>query len=58
VVVTILGNPYGFAASGTTARDNLVGNYTLDADGNCIQAACNPAGEEPIGYRKPSGVHW
>jgi Right handed beta helix region len=52
-------NTYGFPASGTTARDNLVGAYTIDpATGNCTAAACNPSGQEPIGYRKPSGVHW
>ena len=52
-------NKYGFSASGTTARDNLVGGHAIDAStGNCTAAACNPAGKEPIGYRKPSGVHW
>lgn len=52
-------NEHGFAASGTTARDNLSGSqYAIDADGACTVAACNPAGQEPIGYRKPSGVHW
>ena len=58
VVVNRLGNRNGFSASGTTARDNLVGNYALDANGNCTAAACNPLGEEPIGYRRPAGVHW
>ena len=48
----------GFAQSGTTARDNLVGNHAMSADGQCIAAACNRAGQEPIGYRKPAGVHW
>ncbi len=40
---------------------NLFGTpslVTLDADRNCISANCNPASEEPIGYRKPSGVAW
>jgi hypothetical protein len=51
-------NKYGFSDSGTTARSNLVGRYAIDpATGNCTAAACNPAGG-PIGYRKPSGVHW
>jgi hypothetical protein len=31
---------------------------TLDAQGNCTSSNCNPSGEEPIGYRKPSGVSW
>ena len=31
---------------------------SLDAAGNCTTAACNPAGQEPIGFRKPAGVHW
>ena len=48
----------GFAQSGTTARDNLVGGYAMNAIGECTAAACNPAGAEPIGYRKPAGVHW
>ena len=59
VVVNRLGNPNGFAASGTTARANLVGSYAIDpVTGNCVSAACNPSGQEPIGYRKPAGVHW
>jgi len=48
----------GFAQSGTTARNNLVGGYAMNAIGECIAASCNPAGAEPIGYRKPAGVHW
>jgi hypothetical protein len=48
----------GFAQSGTTARDNLVGGYAMSADGQCTAAACSPVGRGPIGYRKPSGVHW
>jgi hypothetical protein len=48
----------GFPQSGTTARDNLVGGYAMNAIGECTAAACNPAGAEPIGYRKPAGVHW
>ena len=47
----------GFAQSGTTARDNLVGNYAMSAIGECLAAACNP-GAGPIGYRRPAGVHW
>ncbi len=31
---------------------------TLDAQGNCTSTNCNPAGQQPIGYRKPSGVSW
>ena len=57
LVVATLNNPNGFAASGTTSTDSLVGNYAIDAVGNCTSAACNPA-SGPIGYRKPSGVHW
>ncbi|HWM62709.1 MAG TPA: hypothetical protein VNP96_01815 [Solirubrobacterales bacterium] len=55
----------GFALTGSsgsaTFSDNIWGEptaVTLDADGNCTSAECNPAGQEPIGYRKPSGVHW
>lgn len=48
----------GFAQSGTTARNNLVGNHAINANGECTAAACNPAGAEPIGFRKPAGVHW
>jgi hypothetical protein len=52
-------NKYGFAAGGTTARDNLHGAlYTIAGNGDCTAAACNPVGQEPIGYRKPSGVRW
>ena len=48
----------GFAQSGTTARDNLVGNHAMSADGQCTAAACTTTGGAPIGYRKPTGVHW
>ncbi len=55
----------GFAqdgsASAATFASNLWGKpslVTLDADGNCTSANCNPSGQEPIGYRKPSGVNW
>ena len=48
----------GFAQSGTTAQDNLVGTHAMSADGQCTAAACNPTGQPPIGYRKPAGVHW
>jgi len=54
----------GFADNGYDAAivsPNIFGkpsSVTLDADGNCTSANCNPAGQEPIGYRKPSGVHW
>jgi hypothetical protein len=48
-----------FAASGTAASNNLNGSgYAIDGAGNCTSAACNPAGAEPIGFRKPAGVHW
>jgi hypothetical protein len=59
VVNATFWNEFGFAASATTERDNLTGTpYAIDADGGCTAAACNPAGQEPIGYRKASGVHW
>ena len=53
----------GFAkeASAATFKSNLFGKpalVTLDANGNCTSSNCNPAGQEPIGYRKPSGVGW
>lgn len=54
----------GFALSGSLTGvdygDNLWGglsSVTLDADGNCTSANCNPP-SGPIGYRKPSGVAW
>jgi Bacterial TSP3 repeat len=49
------------ASSAATFASNLWGKpslVTLDASGNCTSANCNPAGQEPIGYRKPSGVAW
>jgi len=55
----------GFAqdgsASAATFSANLFGQESLvalDSAGNCTSANCNPAGQEPIGYRKPSGVSW
>jgi endonuclease YncB( thermonuclease family) len=55
----------GFAqngsASSATFSANLWGQpslVTLDSDGNCTSSNCNPAGQEPIGYRKPSNVSW
>jgi hypothetical protein len=48
----------GFAQSGTATSANLVGGYAMNAFGECTAAACNPGGAEPIGYRKPVGVHW
>jgi Bacterial TSP3 repeat/Right handed beta helix region len=55
----------GFAQSGSEAAaifaDNLWGQPALlsfDAGGNCTSASCNPAGQAPIGYRKPSGIAW
>ena len=42
-----------------SVRANVTGgNVKLDGNGNCTSAACNPAGQEPIGFRKPSGVRW
>jgi hypothetical protein len=54
----------GFADHGydeAIVAPNLFGepsSVSLDADGNCTSANCNPDGEEPIGYRKPAGVSW
>lgn len=55
----------GFAQDGSSAAAvfsaNLWGQSSLvsfDAAGNCTSSNCNPAGQEPIGYRKPSGVNW
>ncbi len=55
----------GFAQDGSSAAAvfsaNLWGQgslVTLDSAGNCTSSNCNPAGQEPIGYRKPSGVNW
>jgi hypothetical protein len=51
----------GGSAGAATFSANLWGQpslVTLDAGGNCTSANCNPAGQEPIGYRKPSGVGW
>jgi hypothetical protein len=49
----------GFASA--IVAPNLWGTeslVTFDAQRNCTSANCNPAGQEPIGYRKPSGVRW
>jgi hypothetical protein len=55
----------GFAQNGSASAavfaSNLWGSgslVTLNAAGNCTSANCNPAGQEPIGYRKPTGVRW
>jgi hypothetical protein len=51
----------GGSASAATFSANLWGKpnlVTLDAARNCTSANCNPSGQEPIGYRKPPGVHW
>jgi Bacterial TSP3 repeat len=53
----------GFADAGSAATfaSNLWGQpslVTLSANGDCTSANCNPAGQEPIGYRKPEGVRW
>jgi hypothetical protein len=50
-------NEFGFGRH-TEARANLAEDARLDAQGNCSDEACNPRGEPPIGYRRPSGVHW
>ncbi len=50
------------SAMAGTSRDNVFSSdrsqVSLDAAGNCTTAQCNPAGQEPIGFRKPAGVHW
>jgi len=55
----------GFALGGSpqaaTFADNIwgpPGDVTLDDRGNCTSTNCNPAGQPPIGYRKPPGVPW
>jgi len=55
----------GLQMSGSPAAASFAANLwgepslvTLDASGDCTSANCNPAGQEPIGYRKPSGVSW
>jgi hypothetical protein len=54
----------GFAQNGFSSAivsPNLWGqpsSVTLDTQGSCTSANCNPAGEEPIGYRKPAAVSW
>jgi hypothetical protein len=53
----------GFTKQGSAATfsNNLWGQpslVALDTSGNCTSANCNPAGQEAIGYRKPSGVDW
>jgi hypothetical protein len=44
-----------------TVRSNVTGRRSavrLDDDGNCTSRKCNPRGRDPIGFRKPRGVHW
>jgi hypothetical protein len=49
----------GGSASAATFSANIWGrSATFNASGECQDAACNPAGQEAIGYRKPTGVHW
>ena len=51
----------GGSAAAATFTANLFGKpsiVALDAANNCTSASCNPPGQEPIGYRKPTGVHW
>jgi hypothetical protein len=55
----------GFAQDGSSSAATFTNNIwgtpskvTFDAQGNCTSANCNPAGADPIGYRKPAGVPW
>jgi hypothetical protein len=55
----------GFAQDGATTAATftnnlwgLLGLVTLDVDGNCTSLLCTPVLGQPVGYRKPSGVHW
>ncbi|HKI66578.1 MAG TPA: right-handed parallel beta-helix repeat-containing protein [Solirubrobacterales bacterium] len=55
----------GFAQDGSAAAAGFSqniwgtpGTVTLDANGNCTSSNCTAPGGQPIGYRKPSGVHW
>ncbi len=55
----------GFAQDGSAAAASFAANLwgglglvALDGAGNCTSANCNPAGQPPIGFRKPSGVAW
>jgi len=41
--------------------DNITGDLTdveFDGQMNALSPEANPAGEDPIGYRHPVGVHW
>jgi hypothetical protein len=45
--------------SHTVIRANVWGSSVpLNGSGECTSSACNPAGQEAIGFRKPAGVHW
>jgi len=55
----------GFAQDGSASAASFSQNIwgtpgavTLDANGNCTSSNCTAPGGQPIGYRKPSGVHW
>jgi hypothetical protein len=55
----------GFAQAGSLSgvnfNNNLFGQpslVTFDAQGNATSSIANPSGQDAIGYRKPSGVHW
>jgi len=55
----------GFALGGSSSAASFTSNIwgkesviSLDGGGNCTSADCNPPGQEPLGYRKPSGVSW
>ena len=55
----------GFAQDGSrraaTFSHNIWGRISrvrLDKRGNCRSAKCNPPGQEPIGFRRPSHVRW
>jgi parallel beta helix pectate lyase-like protein len=55
----------GFANQGSLAiatwaanlwRDSDTNALAIDAAGNCTSTACNPVGQEAIGYRRPTGL--
>lgn len=55
----------GFALNGSASAASFAANLwglpslvTFDAARNCVSSNCNPAGQAPIGFRKPSGVDW
>ena len=48
----------GYTQSGTNTAENLTGTYTTTTDGQCTATACTTPTGQPIGYRKPTNVHW